>query len=379
MRRRPLAAIVALLTACLTFVAGGERPARAAPSLGIVQAKLAVFATGLQHPLAMAWRKGNTRRVYVAEKSGRIRIVENGHITGTALTLNVSTDSEQGLLGITFSGDGKKLYAGYTDPSGTSRVDEWTMNGAVANPATRRPLLAQPQPAPNHNGGQVTIDGHGMLFIAFGDGGGGADPNDNGQRLSTWLGKILRIDPRPWRGRPYGVPPGNPFMGQPGRRPEIWMYGFRNPWRFSIDRGTGDMWIGDVGHNAYEEVDYAPAGMKGVNWGWNRREGFHPFQGGARPPGARDPILERPHTQGDCSVIGGYVYRGKMLGALRGGYVFGDLCTGKIRAVAQFGGVIYQRRDLGLVVPMLSSFGQGPAGELYAISLGGTIYKIVRA
>jgi hypothetical protein len=157
------------------------------------------------------------------------------------------------------------------------------------------------------------------------------------------------------------------------------MVGLRNQWRFSIDLQTGDLWIGDVGQRDYEEVDYAPQGMQAVNWGWNRREGFHPYNGGTRPPGNRDPIFERPQSAGDCSVIGGYVYRGSVHTHLRGAYLFGDLCTGIVRAIAHSGNAVTQHRDLGLRVPLLSSFGQGPAGELYAISLGGTIFKIAPA
>jgi glucose/arabinose dehydrogenase len=155
------------------------------------------------------------------------------------------------------------------------------------------------------------------------------------------------------------------------------MYGLRNPWRSSFDRATHDMWIGDVGQELYEEVDYAPAASRGQNWGWGDREGFHAYDGRPRPANARDPILERPHSLGDCAVIGGYVYNGPAIAALRGAYVFGDLCTGELRAVYQTFGTIRSRRDLGLHVAMLSTFGEGPAGELYAVSHGGTVFKIV--
>ena len=154
------------------------------------------------------------------------------------------------------------------------------------------------------------------------------------------------------------------------------MYGLRNPWRFSIDRVTHDMWIGDVGQNLYEEVDYAPVGLKGVNWGWNKREGFHPYNGGVKPPGARDPLFERSHSLGDCAVTGGYVYRNTGIASLTGAYVWGDFCRGKISATVQSGGVVTQKREFNLTVPQLSSFAEGPVGGLYAVSLGGTIYKL---
>jgi glucose/arabinose dehydrogenase len=158
------------------------------------------------------------------------------------------------------------------------------------------------------------------------------------------------------------------------------MYGLRNPWRFSFDRQTGDMWIGDVGQDLYEEIDYAPAGLEGTNWGWNLREGKHPYNGGAIPPGARDPILERPHSAGDCAIIGGYVYRSSTIAAFNGAYVFGDECTGKLRAVVQKAGAITQAKDLHLTVTGLSTFGQGPGGGIYAVSItGGTISLFVAA
>ena len=157
------------------------------------------------------------------------------------------------------------------------------------------------------------------------------------------------------------------------------MYGLRNPWRFSFDRKTHDMWIGDVGQNLYEEIDYARDGRRGINWGWNLREGFHPYNGGARPPGAHDPILERPHSDGDCAIIGGFVYRGASSLKIGGAYVFGDECTGELRAVTQSGGHVIQRVDLHLNVSQLSSFGQGPQGGIYALSLGGSIYVLASA
>jgi glucose/arabinose dehydrogenase len=269
------------------------------------------------------------------------------------------------------------MYGDYTDPNGDSHVAEWTMQGDAPKPGTRRQLLFQKQPYANHNGGQVMIGPDNMLYVAFGDGGSAGDPQGNGQNLGTWLGKILRIDPRPHGTSPYGVPGSNPFVGQIGRRAEIWMYGLRNPWRSSFDRARHDMWIGDVGQDLYEEVDYAPAASRGQNWGWGDREGFHAYDGRPRPANAKDPILERAHSLGDCAVIGGYVYNGPAITALRGAYVFGDLCTGELRAVYQTFGTIRSRRDLGLHVSMLSTFGEGPAGELYAVSHGGTVFKIV--
>jgi glucose/arabinose dehydrogenase len=193
------------------------------------------------------------------------------------------------------------------------------------------------------------------------------------------LGKIVRISPNPASGSPYSISADNPFVGQAGARGEVWMYGLRNPWRFSFDRANGDMWIGDVGQNLYEEIDYAPAGQKGINWGWSLREATHPYNGGAEPPGGRDPIIERPHTAGDCAITGGYVYRGTAIPALVGAYLYGDYCTGKVFAAEQQGGTVVQNVDLGINVPALTSFGQDLNGELYAVSQTGSVYRITPA
>jgi glucose/arabinose dehydrogenase len=305
-------------------------------------------------------------------------MVRDGQVVGTALTLDVSTGGEQGLLGLDFSADGSKMYVDYTDPAGDTRVDEYQMSGGVANVATRRELLFVDQPFANHNGGQVTRGPDGKLYVAFGDGGSGGDPLDNGQDLTTLLGKIVRIDPTPAGGSPYTVPDDNPFVGQAGVDEAIWMYGLRNPWRFSFDRAAGDVWIGDVGQNAYEEVDFVVSAQRnaGVNWGWSLREGRHQFKG-PKPPGARDPIVELPHADGDCAVTGGYVYRGASIANLGGAYVYADFCVGALRAEVQQGGRIVQSRYLGPQVSQVTTFGQGRLGELYVASRTGTLYKLV--
>ena len=246
-------------------------------------------ATGLSKPTDIAWRHGDTR-MYVTEQTGTVRIVAaNGTPVATpVLTVPVSGGNEQGMLGLTFSADGTKLYVDYTDPAGNIHVDEYTMNGDVADTTTKRQLLLQAHTQfANHNGGEITFGPDGMLYIGIGDGGSGGDPNGNGQNLNTWLAKILRINPNQNGANPYSVPSNNPFVGQSGKLPEIWMYGLRNPWRFSFDRSTGDMWIGDVGQDLYEEIDTAAQGQSGINWGWNLREGLHPYNGGAEPPGAQ--------------------------------------------------------------------------------------------
>jgi glucose/arabinose dehydrogenase len=334
----------------------------------------------LQQPVAMAVRPGD-RALYVAEQTGAVRALRAGKVDPTPvvdISDQVTAGGEQGLLGLAFSPDGRFLYLNFTDTDGDSRVVELTMRGGRADPGSLRLLLRVDDPFANHNGGQLAFGPDRLLYIAFGDGGGGGDPEGNGQSLGTLLGKILRIDPRPAGGRPYRVPSGNPFVDRGGARPEIWAYGLRNPWRFSFDPATGDKWIGDVGQGQWEEIDYEPAAARGRNYGWNRLEGTHGFDG-PRPAGAVDPVLEYDHGGGACSVTGGYVYRGSRIPALRGAYLYGDYCAGWIRAVRLRGGKVAERRDFGLDVQGLASFGVDQAGELYVLSLGGEVFRLVGA
>ena len=243
--------------------------------------------------------------------------------------------------------------------------------------SSRRELLFVKQPYPNHNGGQLAFGPDGDLYIGLGDGGSEGDPHDNGQSLRTLLGKILRISPRPAGGKPYGIPPGNPFAGRGDAQPEIWAYGLRNPWRFSFDPATGDLWIADVGQDSWEEIDRQPGGSSGgQNYGWNRLEGTHPYHG-QPPSGTVPPVVEYSHDGGACSVTGGYVYRGSALPELRGSYLYGDYCAGWLAAVATSGDSVSQPRQLGVRVPQLSSFGVDQAGAIYALSLDGPIYRLV--
>jgi glucose/arabinose dehydrogenase len=347
------------------------------PNLAAVNVGLTRVASGLSSPVDVAWRKGDAR-MYVAEQTGRVSIVDtNGQRVATpVLTLAVSHGNEQGLLGLTFSPDGTKLYVDYTDPSGDIHVIEYTMQGDRA--ASPRELLFQNHHQfPNHNGGEVMTGPDGMLYITIGDGGGGGDPNGNGQNLNTLLGKILRINPAPSGSAPYTIPADNPFAGQAGKRGEIWMYGLRNPWRFSFDRANRDVWMGDVGQNLYEEIDYAPARKSGINWGWNRREGKHTYKG-SRPANAQDPIIETTHADGNCAIIGGYVYRGNTIPGLNGVYLYSDNCKPTVVGAVRDGNSISAQRDL-TNVPNITSFGEDPNGELYAVSRGGVIYKFTAA
>jgi glucose/arabinose dehydrogenase len=329
--------------------------------------------------LALAVRDGDAS-LYVAEKTGRV-VAIRGRGAGTDVVLDlrdeVSQGAEQGLLGLAFSPDGRFLYVNYTDTAGHTHVTEFRFDDDGAVLASRRDVLFVEQPFSNHNGGNLVFGPDGYLYIGLGDGGSGGDPLGNGQSLSTLLGKMLRISPRPSRGRPYTVPPDNPFVGRDGVRPEIWSFGLRNPWRYSFDRETGDLWIGDVGQSAREEIDVEPAGsLGGLNFGWDRLEGTLSFEG-AEPPDAVPPVFEYPTGNGTCAVTGGYVYRGTEIPDLVGAYVFGDFCRGRLEAFVLRDGHAAGHRELGPVVSNLASFGEDAAGELYVLTLAGPVFRIV--
>jgi glucose/arabinose dehydrogenase len=351
----------------------------ATPDLAAVSVGLTEVAAGLDSPVAFATRTGDNA-LYVAEQPGRVRVVRDG-VVATAPVLDLTDDitdegNEQGLLGLAFAPDGRHLYVDFTDNDGDTRVQEFAISASgVVDAGSRRELLSVDQPYANHNGGQLAFGPDGMLYIGLGDGGSGGDPHGNGQNLRTLLGKIVRIDVRPSGSAPYTVPPDNPFVGDADARPEIYMSGLRNPWRFSFDRATGDLWIGDVGQNAFEEIDFAAAGdHAGINWGWNPREGAHDYAGGA-PPGARDPIFEYSHDEG-VSVTGGFVYRGAAIPALRGAYVFADYSAGDLQVLVERGGTLAAHEALGVHVDAVTTFGEDGAGELYVVSREGAIFRI---
>jgi glucose/arabinose dehydrogenase len=337
----------------------------------------------VEDPTAFATRQGD-RAFYITEQVGRVRAVRDGNLDAQPvldLTDRVGSGGERGLLGLTFSADGSKLYVHYTNKDGDTRVDEYAMSGNTADAGSHREILAVDQPQPNHNGGQLSFGPDGMLYLGLGDGGGAGDQGSghaeggNGQSLDTLLGKILRIDPRASGGRQYTVPPDNPFANG-GGLPEIWAYGLRNPWRFSWDRKTDDLWIADVGQNQWEEVDFVAGGQPGgLNFGWNRLEGTHQFSGQA-PANAVPPIYEYSHDGGGCSVSGGYVYRGAKIPDLQGAYVFSDYCDSTLRAITQQGGTLADQRDLGAKANQVTGFGQDQDGELYVLSQGDGLQRI---
>ena len=296
------------------------------------------------------------------------------------ITAETEATGERGLLGIAVSD--RWLFVNFTDLNGDTRVDAFEREGTGLGDR-RRTLLSQPQPFRNHNGGDLAIGPDGLLYIGFGDGGSRGDPLDAGQDPTTWLGAVLRIEPTPDGLEPYAVPPDNPFVAgegeSPAGTPEIFLIGVRNPWRFSFDRVTGDLWIADVGQDRYEEVTVllaANGGGLGANLGWRLREGLHSFSGD-EPAGHADPVWEYGRNDG-CSVTGGFVYRGAAIEDLYGAYVFGDYCTARLWALQFYEGEV-QFRDLGVGVPggSLASFGEDAEGELYTLSLNGPVARIV--
>jgi len=356
--------------------------ATTAATTGDPPAVKAVTIADFDAPLALAVRKGDAA-MYVAEKGGRVKALRDGAVDRTLvldLSGQVSSGGEQGLLGLAFSPAGDHLYVNYTDEAGDTRVVEYAFTDGRVDAGSRRELLAVEQPFANHNGGQVVFGPDGFLYIGLGDGGSGGDPQGNGQRLDTLLGKILRINPSPDGARPYSIPPGNPFADRSGARPEIWAYGLRNPWRFTFDRETGAMWIGDVGQDAVEEIDAVEASAGGgQNYGWNRLEGTRQYSGTA-PARAVAPVHEYSHDGGNCSVTGGYVYRGTKMPGLRGSYVFADYCNGRLRALVRTGASGPLRSvALGPAIENVLSFGEDASGEVYVLSVSSGLSRLEAA
>lgn len=380
--------VAALLIASVVVV-GGAAAQQDMPSADAV--RLERVAQGFTRPLLVTHAGDGSGRLFVLQQGGRVRIVTpDGAVLEPPfldLTALVSPDantflySERGLLGLAFAPDyanSGRLYASYTDTSGNSVVARYRVRQDDANqvdPASAEIILTQAQPFPNHNGGMLAFGPDGYLYVGFGDGGSQGDPYGNAQNLGTWLGKILRIDVS-GEGPGYAVPEDNPFVGQAGALPEIWAYGLRNPWRFSFDMATGDLWIADVGGSSYEEVNRQPAASPGgENYGWNTWEGMH--ETGLKAPASNVtmPIAEYDHGQG-VSVTGGYVYRGAALPALDGVYLYGDWGSGTIWSAWQGADGTWQSapfmRSTG---HSISAFGQDEAGELYLVDYNGQLLR----
>lgn len=383
---------------CAANVAQAASPLPAPQPLGLER----VFETvALRQPLALIeapflvsdasrFRGTALPRVwYVVEKSGRVlRLQQLGDTVQQTVFVDLrkqvdAEPSEAGLLGMTldpeFARTGR-VYFSYTRPGSpltsplTSVLSRWQSRdgGQSIDPASEQILLQVEQPYRNHNGGDVHFGPDGFLYWGLGDGGAAGDPRGNGQDTDTLLGSLLRLDVSGDGG--YRIPPDNPFV-KGGGRPEIFAYGLRNPWRWSFDRRSGDLWLADVGQNAWEEINLI---QPGGNYGWNLREGAHCYSGDCRRDDLLEPVAEYSHAEG-CSVTGGYVYRGDAVPALQGVYLFGDYCSGKIWGLFRTSNDRYHRQLLFESGLNIASFAEDAAGEVYVIDLGGKIFRIVNS
>jgi glucose/arabinose dehydrogenase len=365
------AAYVLVSTGQGSRAAAQTKSATTAAAIRVPAVKLKLIASGLSQPMGVTSPPGDAARLFVVQKTGAIRVIQNGKLLPMAflnIAGRVSGGSEQGLLSMAFDphyASNGRFYIFYTNTSGDIRVVRYKVSSGdpnVANAGSARVLLKVAHHAhPNHNGGQLAFGPDGRLYIGIGDGGSEGDPNNYGQNRSVRYAKIWRLN-----------------VNSPGARPVLYAYGLRNPWRFSFDAANGNLWIGDVGQNRYEEIDFLKAGAKpGTNFGWSYYEGNHVF----KPQRIvrtrlKFPVTEYSHSLG-CAVIGGYVYRGSAIPALRGDYLFADYCSGRVwfktgpRASAHILSGVSQR------LANITSFGQNASGELYLSSQNGSVYKLV--
>jgi glucose/arabinose dehydrogenase len=334
-----------------------------------------------KNPVYLASPPGDSR-LFIVEQAGRIRIVKNGEALPQPfldIADRVKSGGEQGLLSVAFHPDYRTngfFYVNFTDRSGNTRVERFKVsaNPDVADAASSKLVIGIDQPYANHNGGLVMFGPDGMLYIGMGDGGSGGDPHGNGQNRNALLGKILRLDVS---SDPYGIPVGNP---RTGGRAEIWATGMRNPWRFAFDRPSGLLYVADVGQNEIEEIDVESATEPGLNYGWNIMEGDHCYRSSSCDrEGLVMPKVTYNHSGGACSVTGGFVYRGRRIPSLVGNYFYSDYCAGWLKSSRMVNGAVTDRREwktsetLGHVV----SFGEDAYGELYILTEGGKVLKIV--
>ena len=344
--------------------------------------RLEQVASGLSSPLYLTAPAGDTR-LFIVEQGGRIRIVQNGQLLATPfldITGVVRSGGEQGLLSVAFHpsyATNGYFYVDYTDSNGDTRIERYTVsaNANIADATSAKLILFIAQPYSNHNGGLVLFGPDRKLYIGMGDGGSGGDPQNRAQNRDSLLGKLLRIDVD--AADPYGVPSDNPFAAGGGRG-EIWALGLRNPWRFAFDRAAGLLYIADVGQNLWEEVDVAPSGSGGLNYGWRIMEGAHCYNPDpCNVAGLVQPALEYDHSNG-CSIIGGFVYRGSRSPSLTGQYFYSDYCSGWIRSFSYASGAVTQRTSWTLNVSLgnVLSFGEDAAGEQYVLSGNGNVYRI---
>ena len=386
---RTLTAVLAGIL-IMTFSGCKENAARQETS---VPTGLKTVATGLDFPLYLTTAPGDNNRLFIVEKGGLIRIIKNGALLETPfldIRNLVSTGGEQGLLGLAFDPGyvtNGRFYVSYTDTAGDSRIVRYRVSGNpdVSQTAPDRVILSIDQPFANHNGGNIVFGPDSYLYIGMGDGGSGNDPHGNGQDKTDLLGSLLRIDVRPLGD--YIIPGDNPFIINLSARPELWDFGLRNPWRFSFDRQTGDLYIADVGQNNREEVNVAPSsqgGGKGINYGWNIMEGTICTPGvnpDCNKTGLTLPVLDYDHGSGTCSVTGGYVYRGSAIPEIQGAYFYADYCAGWVKSFVYRNGTAMDHKNWKSLRPggNITSFGEDGQGELYILTSQGGVYRIISA
>ena len=339
------------------------------------------FVTGLVNPLYLTAPVGDSRQ-FIIEQRGTVRVVKNGTLLTTPyldIRGKLTSGGERGLLGIAFHPDFWQngfFFINYTDLNGDTKIERYhaTPSADVADANSGTHVLGIPQPFANHNGGHLLLGPDGMLWIGTGDGGSGGDPQGNGQRTNTLLGKMLRINVNTL---PYTIPSNNPFAGQTTNRPEIWGIGLRNPWRYAFDFATGNLYVADVGQNAFEEVHVVSSTQASVNYGWNTMEGKHCYNASTCVQGGLDiPVIEYGRGSG-CSITGGFVYRGDAVPGLKGHYLYSDYCTGFLRSFKYSNGAATDEREWSVgALGNVLSFGEDADGELYILSANGTAYRI---
>ena len=355
-----------------------------APTPPAARAPLALelLVEGLDAPLLVTWSPHDEGALWLLEQEGRVlRLAPGASRPEVALDVRdkVRAGGEQGLLGLAFHpgvADNGMAFLSYTDREGDSVLARYRVDGATLDPASEEILLRVDQPYPNHNGGHLAFGPDGFLYYGLGDGGGAGDPDDNGQDPRALLGSLLRLDVDEAPG--YAIPPGNPYADGEEGAPEVWAKGLRNPWRFSFDRETGDLLLGDVGQNRVEEVDFVPAGAEGgINFGWPVYEGTRRHRLLGEPfSEAMPPVLEYTHGEGECSVTGGHVYRGEAMPSWRGEYLFADYCSGRVWAATPGEWEPRLVLETGFRV---SSFGEDEAGALYVVDHGGAVHRLREA
>lgn len=354
------------------------------PILTADQVTFTPFVSDLAGPVDLAWRAGDSA-LYIVLQGGTIVPVRDGVAGSPVLDVSsiIVSGNEQGLLGLAFHPTEPLAYVDYTNEGGATVIAEYAVGSdGTFDPASARTLLTIEQPYPNHNGGNVEFGPDGYLYIGMGDGGAANDPDRRALDVSDLLGKMLRIDPTPDGDQPYTIPTDNPFVGVTDARPEIWSVGVRNPWRFSFDPATGDLWIGDVGQGEWEEIDLARAvdgGGRGLNFGWSGFEGTHRFNDDQSADDVTMPLFEYQHGDAGCSVSGGAVYHGSDVPALAGWYLFSDYCSGIVTALQATDGALTAQVELG-TVSGVSAICAGPDGELYVLSLNdNAVYSVAAA